>query len=964
MVKDSIVVRGAREHNLKNIDVTLPRNKLVVITGLSGSGKSSLAFDTLYAEGQRRYVESLSAYARQFLGQMEKPDADSIEGLSPAISIDQKTTSKNPRSTVGTITEIFDYLRVLYANLGVPHCPRDGTEIKAQTAEGIVTALFAFPEGAKLQVLAPVVKDRKGEYRKNFQEYKAQGFSRVRVNGKLGTVDDDWKLARYEKHTIEIVLDRVALKKGDDSLRKRVTDAVEQALKLGEGEVRVLEGEDKVHTYSEKFGCTKCGFSMPELAPRTFSFNSPHGACGTCLGLGFSLEVDPDVLIVDHDASLNDGCLHGTVKRAMPWVLHELEQVARAYKFSLDTPWSKLSDAAKAVILEGADRRIKTRYEMSTGRIWEGYEQFEGIIPRLQRYYKESESEGKRERIQALMAQAPCKDCKGTRLKPEVLGVTVDGRSLAEVTAMPVARLHAWFRAYEEKLDERQRKIAHEVVKEIRERLRFMIDVGLDYLTLDRSAMTLSGGEAQRIRLATQIGSGLVGVLYILDEPSIGLHQRDNQRLIHSLMGLRDLGNTLLVVEHDEEMIRAADWVLDLGPGAGEHGGRVIAEGTPKDIEYHPDSVTGAYLSGRKAIPVPAVRRPGNGKALVVKGAKENNLKNVDLRVPLGKFVCVTGVSGSGKSTLINDVLYKALARKLYGAVETPGKHQKLDGLDHIDKVIIIDQSPIGRTPRSNPATYTGLFTGIRDLFAATPDAKARGYEPGRFSFNVKGGRCEKCEGDGMVQIEMHFLADVYVHCEECKGARYNKETLQVKYKGKSIKDVLDMTVEEALAFFEHVPSLRRPLQTLMDVGLSYMRLGQSATTLSGGEAQRVKLATELQKRPTGKTLYILDEPTTGLHFADIERLLTVLNRLADTGNTVLVIEHNLDVIKHADHIVDLGPEGGEKGGIIVAEGTPEEVAKVSGSYTGQYLKPMLEPRVPVDVRPAASKKRPKARAA
>ena len=966
MGQDFIRVRGAREHNLKNIDVSLPREKLVVITGLSGSGKSSLAFDTLYAEGQRRYVESLSAYARQFLGQMEKPDCDSIEGLSPAISIDQKTTSKNPRSTVGTITEIFDYLRVLYANLGVPHCPKDGTPIKAQTAQGIVASIEALPEGAKLQVLAPVVKDRKGEYRKEFKDFKAQGFTRVRVNGVLGTVDDDWKLARYEKHTLEIVVDRVVLRKEEGKLpadlRQRLTDAVEQALKLAEGEVRILEGEDKVHTYSERFGCVKCGFSMPELAPRTFSFNSPHGACPSCLGLGFSLEVDPDVLIADPDASLNDGCLHGTVKRASPWILYELEQLARAFKFSLDTPWSKLSDRAKEVVLNGTDQRIKVRYEMTTGRVWEGYERFEGVVPRLTRYYKETESESKRESIQGLMASKPCGDCKGSRLKPEVLAVTVAGKSLADLTGMPVGRLHAWFLEYEAGLDARSRHIAHEVVKEIRERLRFMIDVGLDYLTLDRSSGTLSGGEAQRIRLATQIGSGLVGVLYILDEPSIGLHQRDNQRLIDSLKGLRDLGNTLLVVEHDEEMIRAADWVLDLGPGAGEHGGRVIAEGTPRDVERNRESVTGAYLSGRRSIPVPSVRRPGNGKHLLVKNARENNLKNVDARIPLGKFVCVTGVSGSGKSTLINDVLYKALARKFYGAAEQPGKHTRIEGLEHIDKVIIIDQSPIGRTPRSNPATYTGLFTGIRDLFAATPDAKSRGYEKGRFSFNVKGGRCEKCEGDGMTKIEMHFLADVYVPCEECKGARYNRETLQVKYKGKSIKEVLEMTVEDALAFFDAVPTLRRPLQTLLDVGLSYMRLGQSATTLSGGEAQRIKLATELQKRPTGKTLYILDEPTTGLHFADIERLLTVLNRLADTGNTVLVIEHNLDVVKHADWILDLGPEGGEKGGMIVAEGTPEEVARVTESYTGRYLKPLLEPRTPTPVADAV--KRPRARKA
>ena len=967
MSREEIVVRGAREHNLKNVDVTIPRNRLVVITGLSGSGKSSLAFDTLYAEGQRRYVESLSAYARQFLGQMEKPDCDGIEGLSPAISIDQKTTSKNPRSTVGTITEIFDYLRVLYANLGQPHCPKDGTPIQGQTAEGIVEQILAFPEGSKLQILAPVVKDRKGEYKKNFADYKAQGFQRVRVNGVLGTVDDDWKLARYEKHTIEIVLDRIVVRKDEKShdLRKRLTDSVEQALKLGEGEVRILEMLDKgekAHVFSEAFACTKCGFSMPELAPRTFSFNSPHGACPSCLGLGFSLEVDPDVIIVDPSLSLNDGCLHGTVKRASPWILYELEQIARSFRFSLDTPWEKLSDAAREVVLHGTDRRIKVRYEMSTGRVWEGYERFEGIVPRLTRYYKETESESKRERIQGLMASKPCKDCKGARLKPEVLAVTVAGQSLAQLTSMPVGRLHAWFLQYEQGLDDRQRQIAHEVVKEIRERLRFMIDVGLDYLTLDRSAMTLSGGEAQRIRLATQIGSGLVGVLYILDEPSIGLHQRDNTRLIESLKGLRDLGNTLLVVEHDEEMIRSADWVLDLGPGAGEHGGHVVAQGTPDKVARTKGSVTADFLSGRRRIEVPRERRPGNGKHLAVRNARENNLKGVDARIPLGKLVCVTGVSGSGKSTLINDVLYKALARKLYGAVETPGKHSKLEGVEHVDKVIIIDQSPIGRTPRSNPATYTGLFTTIRDLFAATQDAKARGYAPGRFSFNVKGGRCEACEGDGMTKIEMHFLADVYVPCEACKGARYNKETLQVRYKGKSIKEVLDMTVEEAHAFFEAVPSLQRGLRTLLDVGLGYMRLGQSATTLSGGEAQRVKLATELQKRATGRTLYILDEPTTGLHFADIERLLGVLNRLADTGNTVLVIEHNLDVIKTADWILDLGPEGGEKGGALVAEGTPEDVAQVAGSHTGAYLKPLLARDAAPP--PAAPARKARARAA
>jgi len=949
MAKDLIVVRGAREHNLKNIDVDIPRDRMVVITGLSGSGKSSLAFDTLYAEGQRRYVESLSSYARQFLGQMEKPECDAIEGLSPAISIDQKTTSKNPRSTVGTITEIFDYLRVLYANLGKPHCPNDGTPIEGQTPAGIVDSILAYPDGARLHLLAPVVKDRKGEYKKKFAELKVDGFERVRVNGVLGTVDDDWDLARYEKHTIEVVVDRRVIRRADFSsdTRTHLTDSVEQALKLGEGELRVLDVTDPdkpiTAVFSQAFACTKCGFSMPELAPRSFSFNSPHGACPDCLGLGFSLEVDPDVVVADENLSLEEGCLHATVRRSSPWINWELEQLSRSYRFSMDKAWKDLSETARDIILNGTDRKIRVRYEMKNGTVWEGNQRFEGVVPRLTRYYKDTESDNKRERIQQLMAASNCRSCRGARLKPEVLSVLLDKRSMADLVAMPVGRLYAWFVDYETRLDARERQIAHEVVKEIRERLRFMTDVGLDYLTLGRGSGTLSGGEGQRIRLATQIGAGLVGVLYILDEPSIGLHQRDNDRLITSLKGLRDLGNTLLVVEHDEDMIRQADWVLDLGPGAGEHGGHIVAQGTPAAIEKNKKSITGAYLSGRRAITLPATRRPGNGEHLTVRGAKANNLQDLDVAIPLGKFVCVTGVSGSGKSTLINDVLYKALARKLHGGVESPGKHRRIDGLEHVDKVIIIDQSPIGRTPRSNPATYTSLFTGIRDLFAITPDAKSRGFQKGRFSFNVKGGRCDKCEGDGMVKIEMHFLADVYVPCEECKGARYNRETLEVRYKGKNIKEVLDMTIEEAHAFFEPVPRLFRTLDTLMDVGLGYMRLGQSATTLSGGEAQRVKLATELQKRATGKTLYILDEPTTGLHFADIEKLLGVLDRLADTGNTVLVIEHNLDVIKHADWLIDLGPEGGEKGGTLVAAGSPEDICRVPESYTGHYLKPLLE---------------------
>ncbi|MHB8584702.1 MAG: excinuclease ABC subunit UvrA [Thermoplasmatota archaeon] len=939
---DAIVVKGAREHNLKNIDVVLPRNRINVITGLSGSGKSSLAFDTLYAEGQRRYVESLSSYARQFLGQMEKPEVDSIEGLSPAISIDQKTTSKNPRSTVGTITEIYDYLRVLFANLGVPHCPTCGIPIQRQTPQEIVDRLVEYADGTKLQILAPVIKDRKGEYKKLLADLKEKGFLRIRVDGQMGTVDDEWKLGRYDKHTVEIVIDRIVV---DAAHRGRLSEAVETALKHGEGVINVLvatpKGEES-RSFSEQFACVKCGFSMAEIAPRSFSFNNPHGACPACSGLGFSMEPDPETLVTNPERPIVEA-LNPVVRRASPWIGHEIGALARAYKFRPDTAWEKLTDAQKNLILFGSTRDIKFRYEASSGTVWESYDSFEGVATRLTRYYKETESESKREAIQALMSERPCQTCKGSRLKPEILAVRIEDVNLAQLTQMSSLELHKWFAAFEGRLDDRRRRIAHEVVKEIRERLRFMVDVGLDYLTLDRSAATLSGGEAQRIRLATQVGSRLVGVLYILDEPSIGLHPRDNHRLIESLQGLRDLGNTLVVVEHDEDMIRSADWVLDLGPGAGENGGRILAEGTPQEIEANPDSITGAYLSGRSTIPVPAKRRKGNGKTLSILGATENNLKGLDVTIPLGMLVSVTGVSGSGKSTLVNDVLYKSLARRLYRATEVPGAHRGLDGVQNIDKAIIIDQSPIGRTPRSVPATYTGVFTPIRDLFAELPEAKVRGYDRGRFSFNVPGkGRCAACEGDGMVQIEMHFLADVYVPCEVCKGARYDRETLQVVYKGKNIKNVLDMTVDEALEFFRDHPSIRRSLETLRDVGLGYMRLGQSSTTLSGGEAQRVKLATELQKRATGKTLYILDEPTTGLHFEDIKKLLGVLNRLVDSGNTVLVIEHNLDVIKSADWVLDLGPDGGAKGGQLVSAGTPEETARRS-THTGTWLRKTME---------------------
>ncbi|HVL88360.1 MAG TPA: excinuclease ABC subunit UvrA [Candidatus Thermoplasmatota archaeon] len=945
MAKDSIVIRGAREHNLKNVDVTIPRNELVVLTGLSGSGKSSLAFDTIYAEGQRRYVESLSSYARQFLGQMEKPDVDSIDGLSPAISIDQKSTSHNPRSTVGTVTEIYDYLRVLFANLGVPHCPKCGREVKPQTPDQIVERVLQLPAGTKVQVLAPVVRDRKGNYPRFFDELKAQGFQRVRVDGKHGTVEDAWTLARYEKHTIEVVIDRLAAR---SDARARMAEAIEQAMKLADGVVTIVAGDPekdkktKDTVYSRALACPDCDVSMPELAPRTFSFNSPHGACATCSGLGTALEIDPELVIADPTASLTDGAIKGDVVRHWTWLGREIAQVAKHYDFPRNACWNDLNDRQKRILMGGSGERFRQTYgSRSKSYYWSGYSDFEGVATRLERLWRDTESESVRDRLQQFMSQKPCKACKGRRLKDEVLAVKVAGRGIHEVCEDSVERLHGWFETYERGLTDRERLIAKEVVKEIRQRLKFLIDVGLAYLTLSRSANTLSGGEAQRIRLATQIGSGLVGVLYILDEPSIGLHHRDEEKLIASLKGLRDLGNTLIVVEHDESMMRAADWLVDLGPGAGENGGRVVAEGTPEAVAANLESVTGRFLAGVESIPVPPVRRPGSGKLVSVVGGAENNLKEITARFPLGKLVLVTGVSGSGKSTLVNEILVKGLARRLRQSHELPGRHERIEGVENVDKVVVIDQSPIGRTPRSNPATYTGCFTPIRYLFSLVPEAKARGYDPGRFSFNVRGGRCEACEGDGVVKIEMHFLADVYVNCEACKGARYNQETLDIRYKGKTIKDVLDMTVTEAAAFFENVPAIARVLRTLEDVGLGYVRLGQSAPTLSGGEAQRVKLASELHKRATGKTMYVLDEPTTGLHFADIRKLLAVLGRLVDAGNTVVVIEHNLDVVKTADWILDLGPDGGEAGGRIVAEGTPEDVAK-TGTATGAALRRVL----------------------
>jgi excinuclease ABC subunit A len=922
MASDRIVIRGAREHNLKNIDLEIPRDQLVVITGLSGSGKSSLAFDTIYAEGQRRYVESLSAYARQFLEQMEKPEVDSIEGLSPAISIEQKTTSKNPRSTVGTVTEIYDYLRVLFARVGVPHCPTCGRLIAAQTVQQMVDRILAHPAGTRLLVLAPVVRGRKGEYRKLFADLQRQGFSRARVNGTVRELTEDIELDKKRKHTIEVVVDRLVVR---ENLGSRLADSLETALRLADGVVQVesVDGGEPM-VFSERLACAECGISFPEVSPRMFSFNNPYGACPECGGLGARDEIDPERLVPNPRRSLKEGALAPWAGRETTYFRQTLQVLARKYRFDLATPWSGLKKPVRDVILHG---------ERDGG--------FDGVVAVLERRYRETESEEARREIEQFMTERPCPACGGARLRRESLGMKVAGRSIADVGRLTIKEARTFFD--ELALGEREANIARRVLKEIRERLGFLVDVGLEYLTLDRPAGTLSGGEGQRIRLATQIGSSLVGVLYILDEPSIGLHQRDNRRLLDTLKRLRDLGNTVLVVEHDEETIRAADFVVDLGPGAGELGGHVVAVGTPDEIAGNPQSLTGRYLSRAASIPVPATRRPGNGSFVTIHNPREHNLAGMAVRIPLATFTCVTGVSGSGKSTLVNDILYRALASMLHRAQERPGRHDRIEGAQHVDKVVDIDQSPIGRTPRSNPATYTGLFTFIRTLFARTPEARMRGYQPGRFSFNVKGGRCEACQGDGLVKIEMHFLPDVYVTCDVCKGKRYNRETLDVHYKGRSIADVLDMTVREALAFFEPVPVLRAKLQTLDDVGLDYIRLGQSATTLSGGEAQRVKLATELSRRATGRTLYILDEPTTGLHFADIQRLLDVLNRLVAQGNTVVIIEHNLDVIKTADWIIDLGPEGGDAGGRVVATGTPEDVAgQADRSYTGQFLQTIL----------------------
>jgi excinuclease ABC subunit A len=934
---DELIVHGAREHNLKDVTVRLPRNALICVTGLSGSGKSSLAFDTIYAEGQRRYVESLSAYARQFLQMMEKPDVDSIDGLSPAISIDQKTTSRNPRSTVGTVTEIYDYLRLLYARVGRPHCPVCGRPIAGQSLESIVDQVLRLPEGTKFTVNAPIVRDRKGEYRDLLEQLRGEGFTRAKIDGEQRLLEEEIELDKKFKHSIEVVIDRLAMKQ---DLRHRLTDSIETALALADGLVTIdIVGGDEL-TFSERFACPEHGVGLPELQPRIFSFNSPHGACARCTGLGAQQEIDPDLLVPDPQLSIAEGAL-------VPWSVGNstyyesvVQAIADRYEIDIDKPWRELSDDEQNLFLQGTDGdKVYITYRNRMGRRRAYMLAFEGIVASLERRYRETDSAGQRERIEEYMSFRPCPACKGARLKPEVLAVTVGGKNIHEFTRMSVTRAIEFLDALE--LTETEQLIGTRIIKEIRERLTFLDNVGVGYLQLDRAAATLSGGEAQRLRLATQIGSQLVGVLYILDEPSIGLHQRDNGKLITTLERLRNLGNTVLVVEHDEQMMRAADHLVDMGPGAGEHGGHVVAEGPAAAIEQSPDSITGLFLSGERDIAVPE-RRAEDAGSFWVRGASMHNLKGIDVEFPVAKFVCITGVSGSGKSTLVNEIIYKALANRLHRLRVKPGDHLGCEGIECFDKVIDIDQSPIGRTPRSNPATYTDLFTPIRELYAQTPDAKVRGYKQGRFSFNVRGGRCETCKGDGTIKIEMHFLPDVYVPCETCGGKRYNRETLEARFKGKSIADVLEMSVEEALSFFAKIPKIRRRLQTLHDVGLDYVKLGQPATTLSGGEAQRVKLAKELSKVATGRTLYILDEPTTGLHFADIEKLLDVLQRLVDSGNTVLVIEHNLDVIKQADWIVDLGPEGGEAGGEIVATGTPEDVAEVEGSYTGQYLRPLL----------------------
>ena len=941
-MEDKIIIKGAKEHNLKNVDLELPRNKFIVFTGLSGSGKSSLAFDTIYAEGQRRYVESLSAYARQFLGQMEKPNVEYIEGLSPAISIDQKTTSKNPRSTVGTVTEIYDYLRLLFARVGEVHCSVCGAKISQMTIQEIVDKMMEFPERTKLQILSPVVRGQKGTHKKLIENIKKEGFVRIRVNGENYEVTDEIDLSKNKKHNIEVVVDRIVIK---DGIESRLTDSIETAVKLSDGLViaQIIDGEEIL--YSTKFACPEHGVGIEELSPRMFSFNAPFGACETCNGLGESKEVDPDLVIPNKDLSIKQGAIAAWGSVGVnddTYYSKMVQSLANHFGVSIETPVKDLPEEFVHELLYGTNNvMVQFIYESKYGGRREYQAYFEGVIPNLERRYRETNSEYSRDKIEEYMAETPCPKCKGARLKKEVLSVLVDGKNIMEVTDFSVNELVEYIENIN--LSEKQKFIAHEILKEIRGRAIFLRDVGLDYLNLSRKAGTLSGGEAQRIRLATQIGSALVGVLYVLDEPSIGLHQRDNDRLIKTLRHLTDIGNTLIVVEHDEDTMRECDYIVDIGPGAGVHGGQIVAQGTLEEILDNPNSITGQYLSGKKEIQIPEITREGNGNFIEIVKANENNLKNINVKFPLGKFTCITGVSGSGKSTLINDILYKGIASKINKLRDRPGKHKEIKGIENIDKIINIDQSPIGRTPRSNPATYTGVFDMIRDLFASTNEAKARGYQKGRFSFNIKGGRCEACKGDGIIKIEMHFLPDVYVPCEVCKGERYNRETLQVKYKDKTIADVLDMNVEEALKFFENIPNIKRKLETLMDVGLSYIKLGQPSTQLSGGDAQRIKLATELSKRPTGKTLYILDEPTTGLHMADVDKLIQVLQKLADTGNSIVVIEHNLDVIKTCDYIIDLGPEGGYKGGKIVATGTPEEVSKVEGSYTGKFLKKYFE---------------------